>query len=164
MFIKGTTWKYGDNVNTDVIYPGKYVYSQLSAAEMARHALEDLDANFAAAVQPGAVLVVGRNFGCGSSREQAVLCLKHAGVAALIGKSFARIFYRNCVNNGILTIQQPDAVDAVEAGQTVEIDTDAGEIRTPGGVFPFPPLPQFVLDIIHDGGLVEHTRRKLGLV
>ena len=163
MRLKGRIWKYGDNVNTDVIYPGKYVYSQLSPEEMAKHALEDLDPAFARGVRRGDLLVVGNNFGCGSSREQAVTCLQYAGVPALVAKSFARIFYRNCVNNGVLAIQQPEAVDAVEAGQEIEIDTEAGEVRTRGGVFAFPPLPQFVLDIMNDGGLVEHTRKKLGL-
>ena len=92
---KGRAWKYGENVNTDVIFPGKYTYAVMEPAEMAKHALEDLDPNFAKNVRPGDVIVAGKNFGCGSSREQAATCLKYAGVQAVIAKSFARIFYRN---------------------------------------------------------------------
>ena len=101
----GCTWKYGDNVNTDGIFPGKYTYTELTPEEMAQYAMENHDPEFVKKVKRGDILVVGSNFGCGSSREQAVICLKAAGIAALIGKSFARIFYRNAINNGLLPIQ-----------------------------------------------------------
>ena len=112
----GRVWKYGDDVNTDVIYPGKYTYSDLSPEEMAQHALEDLDPEFASSVEPGDIIVAGTNFGCGSSREQAVTCLKYAGVGVLIAKSFARIYFRNAVNQG-LPIVHCAAVEGVESGE-----------------------------------------------
>ncbi|MBC8448690.1 MAG: 3-isopropylmalate dehydratase, partial [Chloroflexi bacterium] len=99
--IAGRVWKYGDDVNTDVIFPGKYTYSISDPQEMAQHALEDLDPGFVKNVRPGDVIVAGRNFGCGSSREQAVTCLKEAGVGAIVAKSFARIYFRNCINQGL---------------------------------------------------------------
>ncbi|RMF34343.1 MAG: 3-isopropylmalate dehydratase small subunit [Chloroflexi bacterium] len=159
--IRGRVWKYGDNVNTDVIFPGKYTYTIRDPQEMAKHALEDLDPDFAAQVQPGDVIVAGRNWGSGSSREQAVTALKAAGVGAIIAKSFARIYYRNCINNALPALISPEAVDALENGDEVEIDLEAGEIRTPKGVFTFPPLPEAVRGIIEAGGLIPYTRRRL---
>ena len=158
---KSRVWKYGDNVNTDVIFPGKYTYSILEPEDMARHALEDLDPDFADKVQLGDVIVAGRNFGCGSSREQAATCLKYAGVQAVIAKSFARIFGRNCLNNALPAITHVEAVDAIENGEIVEIDMDAGEIRCAAGVFPFPPYPADVMAIIDAGGLVAYTKQQL---
>ncbi|MDH5466816.1 MAG: 3-isopropylmalate dehydratase, partial [Candidatus Aminicenantes bacterium] len=107
---RGKAWKYGDDINTDVIFPGKYTYSVLEPGEMARHALEDLDPGFAQSVKQGDVIVAGRNFGCGSSREQAATCLKAAGVQAVIAKSFARIFFRNAINQGLPVLQSAEAV------------------------------------------------------
>ncbi|MGB6338204.1 MAG: 3-isopropylmalate dehydratase, partial [Candidatus Aminicenantaceae bacterium] len=114
---KGRAWKYGDDVNTDVIFPGKYTYAVMEPAEMASHALEDLDPDFAKSVQPGDVIVAGKNFGCGSSREQAATCLKYAGVQAVIAKSFARIFYRNAINQGLLVIQSVEAAESIQQGE-----------------------------------------------
>ena len=119
---KGKVWKYGDNINTDVIFPGKYTYSILEPEEMAKHALEDLDPAFAQQVKPGDVVVAGSNFGCGSSREQAAICLRAAGVQAVIAKSFARIFFRNAINQGLPTVECSEAVDQLEKGTEVEID------------------------------------------
>ncbi len=113
----GRVWKYGDDVNTDVIFPGKYTYNVKEESEMAEHALEDLDPGFAGAVQPGDIIVAGRNWGCGSSREQAVVCLKAAGVRVIIARSFARIYFRNAINNGLLPVVCPEAVAAIEAGE-----------------------------------------------
>jgi 3-isopropylmalate/(R)-2-methylmalate dehydratase small subunit len=158
----GRVWKYGDDINTDVIYAGKYTYSELSPEEMASHALEDLDPRFAKNVQPGDVIVAGSNFGCGSSREQAVTCLKHAGVAAIIAKSFARIYFRNAINQG-LPIVQCAAVEGVEAGEEVTVDFAAGKVITSRGDYSFPPLPPFVMGILEDGGLIPHVRSKLGI-
>ena len=111
--IQGRAWVYGDNVNTDVIFPGKYTYTLTARADIARHALEDLDLTFAQNVQPGDVIVAGRNWGCGSSREQAATCLVYNGVGAVIAASFSRIFYRNALNNGLLAIVCPAAVAAI---------------------------------------------------
>ena len=120
----GRAWVYGDDVNTDVIFPGKYTYTVKDEAEMARHALEDLDPAFAVGVQAGDVIVAGRNWGCGSSREQAVTCLRSAGVRVIIAKSFARIYFRNAVNNGLLPVVCPEAVAAIQPGEAVTVDAD----------------------------------------
>lgn len=136
--IRGRVWKYGDNVNTDVIFPGKYTYTVSDPKEMPQYALEDLDPAFAGQMQPGDIIVGGINWGCGSSREQAVVCLSEANVSAIIGKSFARIYYRNCLNNALPAIVSPEAVDAIHNGETIEIDLAAGEIRCAAGTFTFP--------------------------
>ena len=116
MSIKGSVWKYGENVNTDVIFPGKYTYTIQDPNEMAQHAMEDLDPEFSKNVNKDDIIVAGTNFGCGSSREQAATCLKYAGVSAIIAKSFSRIFFRNAINEGLMVIQCPKLVDAVEKG------------------------------------------------
>ena len=158
---QGKVWKYGDDVNTDVIYPGKYTYALLEPQEMARHALEDLDPDFAANVKPGDVIVAGKNFGCGSSREQAASSLKFAGVQAVIARSFARIFFRNAINLGLPVIQCPEAVEVLQAGDEVGIDFSQGLISSPRGDFEFPPLPDSVLGILQAGGLVSYTKKRL---
>lgn len=159
--IKGRVWKYGDNINTDVIFPGKYTYTVSDPKEMPQYALEDLDPNFASGMQPGDIIVAGTNWGCGSSREQAVVCLSEASLGAVIAKSYARIYYRNCLNNALPAIVSPEAVAAIENGETIEIDLAAGEIRCAAGTFNFPPLPEAVMEIFNAGGLIEYTRKKL---
>ncbi len=159
--ISGRTWTYGDNVNTDVIFPGKYTYTLTERAEIARHALEDLDPTFAAVVQPGDVIVAGRNWGCGSSREQAATCLVFNGVGAVVAASFSRIFYRNALNNGLLAIVCPAAVAAIAPQETITIDLARNEIVCKGGVFAFPPLSASVLGIVEAGGLVPYVKRKV---
>jgi len=161
MLVTGGAWKYGDNVNTDVIFPGKYTYSLTDPKEIAAHALEDLDVSFTGRVQPGDVVVAGRNWGCGSSREQAATCLKWAGVGAVVAVSFARIFYRNAINNGLPAIVCPDAVAGIEAGQMVTIDLAQGTISCPVGVYAFAPFPPSVQQILADGGLVSHLKKAL---
>jgi 3-isopropylmalate/(R)-2-methylmalate dehydratase small subunit len=161
MSIIGRAWKYGDNVNTDVIFPGKYTYTATDPQEIASHALEDLDPTFVGGVQPGDVIVAGRNWGCGSSREQAVTCLKAAGVGAVIAASFARIFYRNAINNGLPAIACPAAVAAIEAGQLVEIHLERAEIRCPGGSFAFQPFPSSVQRVLKEGGLIPYLKKAL---
>jgi 3-isopropylmalate/(R)-2-methylmalate dehydratase small subunit len=161
MVIEGRAWKYGDNVNTDVIFPGKYTYTVTERPEIARHALEDLDPTFAANVRPGDVVVAGRNFGCGSSREQAATCLVYNGVGAIVAESFSRIFYRNALNNGLLAIVCPPAAEAIAAGERVAIDVEAHIIRCAAGEFPFAPLSPSVMGIVEAGGLVEYVKRKL---
>jgi 3-isopropylmalate/(R)-2-methylmalate dehydratase small subunit len=161
MIISGKAWKYGDDINTDVIFPGKYTYTLTGAQEIASHALEDLDPTFASGVAPGDVILAGRNWGCGSSREQAVTCLKWSGIGAIVAVSFARIFYRNAINNGLPAIVCPEAVAAVEAGQQVTIDLEQGVIRCPAGSFTFESFPPSVAQILADGGLIPHLRKTL---
>ncbi len=163
MKLRGRVWKYGDNVNTDVIFPGKYTYTITDPMEMARHALEDLDPRFAQEARPGDVIVAGRNWGCGSSREQAVIALKAAGVQAIIAKSFARIYFRNAVNNGLLPVVCPEAVEAIEAGEEIEVDLEACVIRCRAGVFSFPSLSPTIRAILEAGGLLPMLCRRLGL-
>ena len=159
--ISGSVWKYGDNVNTDVIYPGKYLYTISDPAEMARHALEGLDASFAEKMKPGDIIVAGRNWGCGSSREQAVVCLKQKGIGAIIAASFARIYYRNCFNSALVAIPCPEAVAVIQDKEAVSIDLEAGKILCRAGTFGFPPLPRLLREMIDLGGLVPYVRREL---
>jgi 3-isopropylmalate/(R)-2-methylmalate dehydratase small subunit len=158
---KGRVWKYGDDINTDVIYPGKYTYQPLKPEEMAEHALEDLDPEFARNVRPGDIIVAGKNFGCGSSREQAAACLKAAGVQAVVAKSFARIYFRNAINLGLPVLQCEEAWDALRTGDEIEIDFVKGRIISSDRVFEFPPLPDSVIGILEAGGLLEYTKRKI---
>jgi 3-isopropylmalate/(R)-2-methylmalate dehydratase small subunit len=163
MKITGKVWKYGDDINTDVIFPGKYTYTIKERSEMAKVALEDLDPEFTKNAQPGDIIVGGKNWGCGSSREQAVSCLKERGIGAIIAKGFARIYYRNCLNEGLPIVISPQAVDAIQAGEEVTVDFDAGKVITSKGEFTFPPYPDFVKGLIEDGGLIPHVRKSLGL-
>lgn len=159
----GRAWKYGDNVDTDVIIPARYL-TTTDEAELARHALEDLDPSFASSVEPGDVVVAGTNFGCGSSREHAPVALKGAGVGAVVAASFARIFFRNAINTGLPIVTCPEAVAAIQPGDTVEVDVAAGVVRdlTRGTSFRAEPLPEFVTGIVDAGGLVPWVRRRLG--
>ena len=159
--IQGRVWKYGDNVNTDVIFPGKYTYTVSEPSEMPQHALEDLDPVFAGDVKPGDIIVGGTNWGCGSSREQAVVCLSEANLGAIIAKSFARIYYRNCLNNALPAIVCPEAVDAIKNGEGVTINLEKGIISCEAGEFSFPPLPEAVMEIFNAGGLIDYTRQRL---
>jgi 3-isopropylmalate/(R)-2-methylmalate dehydratase small subunit len=162
MNITGHAWVYGDDVNTDVIFPGKYTYTVTNVNEFAQHALEDLDPDFARLAKPDDVIVAGKNFGCGSSREQAAVCIKMVGVRAIIARSFARIFFRNCVNNGVLPVVCPQAVDVLAKGDLVSVDMEHNLVTTPHGEFSFPPLSPSVMAIIDAGGLIPMLRRKLG--
>jgi 3-isopropylmalate/(R)-2-methylmalate dehydratase small subunit len=146
-----------------VIFPGKYTYTLKEPEEIAAHALEDLDPGFAKNAQPGDVILAGRNWGNGSSREQAVTTLKFKGIAAVVAKSFARIYFRNGINQGLLLITCPEAVDAARNADWIEIDLQHSLIRLNGKEFPFPPLSPTALGIIRDGGLIPHLRKKLGL-
>ena len=159
--IEGRIWKYGDDINTDVIFPGKYTYQPMEPAEMAEHAMEDLDPNFAKDVKEGDVIVAGANFGCGSSREQAATCLKASGVAAVIAKSFSRIFFRNAINNGLPVIELSDGIDTMKKGNPVAIDFENGIVTHDGNEYHFPALPKEVLAILQDGGLIPHVRKEL---
>ena len=160
--IQGRAWKYGDNVNTDVLFPGKYTYTAKGREEIAGHALEDLDPTFAKNVRRGDLVVGGRNFGCGSSREQAATCLVYSGVGAVIAQSFARIFYRNAINNGLLAIVCPQAAQAIRAQEFVSVDLERRVIECAAGSFAFPALSGTVQEIVAAGGLVEQVKRRLG--
>ncbi|MGH2747503.1 MAG: 3-isopropylmalate dehydratase small subunit [Actinomycetota bacterium] len=158
----GRAFKYGDNVDTDVIIPARYLTST-DPSELAAHALEDLDPTFAGAVRHGDVVVAGSNFGCGSSREHAPIALKGTGVAGVVAKSFARIFFRNAINTGLVVLVCPEAVDAIDDGEEVELDAVAGNItvgRT-GRSFASEPLPDFVAEIVASGGLVQWVRERV---
>ncbi len=154
-------WKYGDDINTDMLFPGKYTYSCGTAEEIIPHLFEDLDPDFSKAVSSGDLLFVGKNFGCGSSREQPVLGLRAVGVAAIIGKGFARIFYRAAINQGLVLVECPEAVDAYEPGDKVSFDLEGGTVKVGDGVFTFPRLPPEILAIRDAGGLLPYTIDKL---
>ncbi len=156
-----TVWKYGDDINTDMLFPGKYTYSCSTPEEIKPHLLEDLDPSFADKVQKGDIIFAGKNFGCGSSREQPVVGLKAVGIKAVIAKSFARIFYRSAINQGLLLIESEDAVSAYNKGDTVEVHPEKGEVRINDQTFSFPTLPKEIIAIQKAGGLLPYTREKL---
>jgi len=158
----GRAWCYGDSVDTDVIIPARYLTST-DEAELASHALEDLDAGFVSAVRPGDVVVAGSNFGCGSSREHAPIALKGAGVGAVVARSFARIFFRNAINTGLVIVTCPELVDVTDSGDEIDVDVAKGVVSniTKGKTFQAEPLPDFVLEIVASGGLVEWVKRRM---
>ena len=147
-------WVYGDNVNTDVIFPGKYTYTLRTQEEIKAHALEDLDPNFAANVQPGDVIVAGNNWGCGSSREQAVTTLKWSGVAAMIAGSFGGLYFRNCINQGLPPLVVPELAAQVKTGDIIMIDWDNNQIIVNETSFAFPAFSPSVQAILQADGLV----------
>jgi len=154
--IVGRVWKFGDDIDTDVIIPGKYLRTK-DMQIFAAHAMEGIDPEFSKNVKPGAIIVAGTNFGCGSSREQAPLALKYAGVACVIAKSFARIFFRNAINVGLPLLEAD--VDCQE-GDEIKVDLLKGEVVVPEkGTFKGNKLPNFLLDILTDGGLVSHRKK-----
>lgn len=155
-------WVYGDHVNTDVIFPGKYTYTLKTAEEIAAKALEDLDPAFTRGARPGDVIVAGRNWGCGSSREQAVTALTGRGIAALIAASFNGLYFRNCINQGLHPIVCPALVGHVRSGDEIELDVAKGYIWAAGRVFPIPPLPPSVRAILDAGGLVPMLQTRFG--
>ena len=159
--VQGKAHKYPDNVDTDVIIPARYL-NTADHKELAAHCMEDIDAQFKNNVRPGDVMAAGWNFGCGSSREHAPLCIKTAGISVVIAKSFARIFYRNSINIGLPIMECPEAVDAINAGDTVSVDFDTGVItdETNGKVFHAEPFPPFIQEIISAGGLMKSIKNK----
>jgi 3-isopropylmalate/(R)-2-methylmalate dehydratase small subunit len=162
MKLKGTVYKYGADVNTDVIIPARYL-NVSEPAELARHCMEDLDKAFINKVRPGDIIMATTNFGCGSSREHAPLAIKAAGVSCVIAKSFARIFYRNAMNIGLPLLECAEAVEGTNAGDLVEVTLDTGEIRniTKKTVYKAKPYPEFMLELMNSGGLIEYTRKRL---
>ncbi len=152
--IRGKAWIFGDDVDTDVIIPGPYLRTK-DVKSLACHAMEGLDPDFAKKVKPGDVIVAGSNFGCGSSREQAPLALKGAGVACVVAKSFARIFFRNAINVG-LPVAEADV--GCNEGDVVEVNLDLGTVTVNGKTCQGTKLPSFLQEILQDGGLVAHRR------
>lgn len=159
MLFEGKVIKYGDNVDTDVIIPARYL-NTIDKKELASHCMEDLDATFTSRVQDGDIMVAGYNFGCGSSREHAPIAIKEIGIALVIAKSFARIFYRNSINIGLPIIECPEAVDAISEGDKLKADMDAGVIYnlTTGEEYKAEPFPAFIQEIITTGGLIESIK------
>ena len=157
----GIVHKYGDHVDTDVIIPARYLNTQ-SHKELASHCMEDIDKDFVRNVRDGDVMVGGWNFGCGSSREHAPLCIKTAGISVVIAKSFARIVYRNSINIGPPIMECPEAGEAISAGDTVSVDFTTGLItdETTGKTFQAEPFPPFIQKIIADGGLMKSLTKK----
>jgi 3-isopropylmalate/(R)-2-methylmalate dehydratase small subunit len=159
--IKAKAIKFGNNIDTDVILPGKYLIL-VDPNDLAKHALEGLDAEFVAKAKPGVILVGGKNFGCGSSREQAPLALKYSGVKCVIAETFARIFFRNAINIGLPVVECKGISSAVETGDELAVDYPTGKIEdlTNGKKFQVEKLPPFIMEILSDGGLIENLRRK----
>jgi len=172
MKLEGRVWIFKENdINTDLIYPGKYTYEPLTNDEQAAHAMEDFDPNFSKEVEKHDILVTGHNFGCGSSREQAVTCLKHAGIDAIIASSFARLFYRNAINSALAVVESPQFVESLfnkveKTGSTrteifLTIDLTKGVLTSETGEFSFPSWDEQAMLIFESGGLVEFTKQKL---
>ncbi|MBR5422217.1 MAG: 3-isopropylmalate dehydratase small subunit [Lachnospiraceae bacterium] len=161
MKAEGRVFKYGDNVDTDVIIPARYLNSS-DPKELAQHCMEDIDKDFVNKVQEGDIIVADKNFGCGSSREHAPIAIKAAGVSCVIAETFARIFYRNSINIGLPILECPEAAAAIKAGDTVEVDFDSGVItdKTTGQSFKGQPFPPFMQEIIKAGGLINSINQK----
>ena len=162
--MKGRAFKFGDDINTDEIIPARYLNTS-DPKELAKHVMEDADPEFPKKVKPGDIIVAGKNFGCGSSREHAPIAIKAAGVSAVIAKSFARIFYRNAINIGLPIFESPEAVEGIEEGDIVEINPETGVIKniTKGTEFKATPIPPDIRKIMEAGGLMEYAKQKLGL-
>lgn len=162
MFIRGRVWRFGDDINTDVIIPARYLTTS-DPRELARHVMEDADRDFPKKVKPGDIIVAGKNFGCGSSREHAPIALKAAGVQAIIAKSFARIFYRNAFNIGLPIFESAEASEKIKEADVIEIDVGRGIIKntTSKQEYKVNPIPPFMQELIAAGGLIEWTKRKI---
>lgn len=159
MLLKGKVWKFGDDISTDLIAPGRFYHLRSNLPEFAKHVMEDADPSFASRVQPGDFIVGGKNFGLGSSREHAPLIIKMAGVSAVLAKSFARIFYRNAINVGLPVLVCE--TDKLESGDELEADLEKGLIRNiaKAVTLDFKPLPKVMINILQDGGLVAHIEK-----
>lgn len=161
--MKGKAWKFGDDISTDLIAPGRYFHLRSQLEQLARHVMEDADPEFSHKVQPGDFLVAGANFGCGSSREHAAIIIKMSGVRAVLAKSFARIFYRNAINVG-LTVIECDT-DKIKSEDELKLHLEEGMIKnlTQDTAIEFHALPKFMLTILNDGGLIEHVKKHHGI-
>ncbi len=161
MKIRGKVWKFGENIDTDAIIPARYLNTS-DPQELAKHCMEDADKEFPNKVKVGDIIVAGKNFGCGSSREHAPIALKAVGVSCVIAPSFARIFYRNAFNMGLPIFECAEAADEIQEGHEVEVDADSGTITdlTTGRQMKAQPIPPFMQELIADGGLIEHILKK----
>lgn len=161
MKLKGKVWKFGADIDTDRIIPARYL-NTFDAKELARHVMEDADPKFSKNVRRGDIIVAGKNFGCGSSREHAPIAIKGAGVSCVIAKSFARIFYRNSFNTGLPILECAPAVDAARKGDTLEVDIASGEIRnvTKKKSYTARPVPPFMRELVNAGGLMAWIRKR----
>jgi 3-isopropylmalate dehydratase small subunit len=161
--LKGKTWKFKDNVDTDQIIPARYLTTS-EPEELAKHVMEDADESFPSKVKEGDIIVGGENFGCGSSREHAPIAIKAAGVSAVVAKSFARIFYRNSINIGLPILESKEAAENISEGDEVEIDLSSGVIKNlkSGKTFQSAPFPEFMRELIKAGGLINYVKRKIG--
>lgn len=157
--LEGKVWRYGDNIDTDVIIPARYL-NTFDPKELAKHCMVDIDKDFAQKVRLGDIMVGGKNFGCGSSREHAPVAIKACGVPVIIAASFARIFYRNGINVGLPLMEIGDNVERIHAGDELSVDLSSGKIRdiTTGETFQAPPLPGFIQDIAKAGGLIQYVK------
>ncbi len=157
--LEGKVWRYGDNIDTDVIIPARYL-NTFDPKELAKHCMVDIDKDFAQKVKAGDIMVGGKNFGCGSSREHAPVAIKACGVPVIIAASFARIFYRNGINVGLPLMEIGDNVERIHAGDKLSVDLSSGKIRdiTTGETFQAPPLPGFIQDIAKAGGLIQYVK------
>ena len=162
MLLKGKTWKFGDDIDTDAIIPARYLNTS-EPEELAKYCMEDADPEFPNKVGKGDIIVAGKNFGCGSSREHAPIAIKAAGVSCVIAKSFARIFYRNSINIGLPILESPEAAQAIEEGNEVEVDVAKGEIKdlTTGATYTAVPFPEFMQQIIAAGGLINYVAERV---
>ena len=160
--IRGRVWKFKDDVDTDQIIPARYLVTT-DPKELSKHVMEDADPTFPSKVKEGDILVAGKNFGCGSSREHAPLAIKGAGIAAVVAESFARIFFRNAINLGLLIIESPEAAREAEEGDILEIDINQGVIRnvTKNKEYKIKPLPENLQAILKAGGLMEYAKEKI---
>jgi len=158
--MKGKVWKFGDNVNTDEIIPARYLNTS-DHKELAAHVMEDADPEFVRKMSRGDIIVAGENFGCGSSREHAPIALKTSGIACVVAKSFARIFFRNSINMGLPIVQAPEAADGAKSGDVLDIDLAAGTVRnvSTGKEYKFPPFPPELAGIIAEGGLMNYVKK-----
>ncbi|MEO5357351.1 MAG: 3-isopropylmalate dehydratase small subunit [Nitrospirae bacterium YQR-1] len=165
MLIKGKSWKFGRDIDTDAIIPARYLNTS-DPAELAQHVMEDADKDFYKKLNSGDLIVAGENFGCGSSREHAPIAIKAAGLSAVLAKSYARIFYRNAFNIGLPIFESTEAVDGIKEGDVVEINADTGLIKnhTTNAEFQAKPIPPFMQELINSGGLIQWTREKLRLI
>jgi 3-isopropylmalate/(R)-2-methylmalate dehydratase small subunit len=159
MILEGNVWRYGDNVDTDVIIPARYL-NTADPKTLAAHCMEDIDPAFAGKVKEGDIIVAGRNFGCGSSREHAPVAIKASGVTCVVADGFARIFYRNAINIGLPLVELGPDVEAIKNGDRIRVDLDAGTIEnlTAGKKFAIQPLPGFIQDIAKAGGLINYVK------
>ena len=161
MKLRGKIWKFGDNIDTDAIIPARYL-NIWDPQGLAAHCMEDADPEFIKKMKPGEIIVGGENFGCGSSREHAPIAIKAAGIACVVAKSFARIFYRNSFNMGLPIFESPDLWGEVTEGDEIEIDADTGLIRiigSPAEPLHIQPVPPFMQELIADGGLMNHVTK-----